>query len=164
MSSRTGPNQLQVSRARVDVESPGLGPMSSQLGSGQCWVSQARPMSSRTSPSQCLEERAWVYVESIGPWPMSSREGPSWCQVERAQADVESFELGPKSSRLGSDRCRVVRAWTNVEGVRIYDFKLEGGELFKEGFYKLLSLEWKYFKKTLIKKSVFQNIKQKAQY
>ena len=32
--------------------------------------------------------------------------------------------------------------------------------MFKEGFYKLLSLEWKYFKKTLIKKSVFQNIKQ----
>ena len=25
--------------------------------------------------------------------------------------------------------------------VRIYGFKLEGGELFKEGFYKLLSLE-----------------------
>ena len=51
--------------------------------------------------------------------------------------------------------------------VRIYGFKLEGGgggESFKEGFCKLLSLEWKYFKKTLIKKSVFQNIKQKAQY
>ena len=36
-----------------------------------------------------------------------------------------------------------------------------GGELFKKDFRKLLSLEWKYFKKTLIKKSVFQNIKQK---
>ncbi len=35
-----------------------------------------------------------------------------------------------------------------------------GGEVFKKDFRKLLSLEWKYFKKTLIKKSVFQNIKQ----
>ena len=36
-----------------------------------------------------------------------------------------------------------------------------GGELFMKDFRKLLSLEWKYFKKTLIKNSVFQNIKQK---
>ena len=35
-----------------------------------------------------------------------------------------------------------------------------GGELFKKDFCKLLSLEWKYFNKTLIKKSVFQIIKQ----
>jgi len=45
--------------------------------------------------------------------------------------------------------------------VRIYGLKREGGELFKKDFRKLLSLEWKYFKKTLIKNSVFQNIKQK---
>jgi len=45
--------------------------------------------------------------------------------------------------------------------VRIYGLKLEGGELFKKDFRKLLSLEWKYCKKTLIKNSVFQNIKQK---
>ena len=45
--------------------------------------------------------------------------------------------------------------------VRIYGLKREGGELFKKDFRKLLSLEWKYFKKTLIKKSVFQNIKQR---
>ena len=50
-----------------------------------------------------------------------------------------------------------------VAYVRIYDFKLEGSELFKESFRNLFCLEWKYFKKTLIKKSVFQNIKQKAQ-
>ena len=37
----------------------------------------------------------------------------------------------------------------------------KGGELFKNDFRKLLSLEWKYFKKTLTKNSVFQNIKQK---
>ena len=37
------------------------------------------------------------------------------------------------------------------------------GELFKESFHKLLSLEWNYFEKTLIKKSIFQNIMQKAQ-
>ena len=36
-----------------------------------------------------------------------------------------------------------------------------GGELFKKDFRKLSSLEWKYFNKTLIKNSVFQNIKQK---
>ena len=36
-----------------------------------------------------------------------------------------------------------------------------GDELFKKDFRKILSLEWKYFKKTLIKNSVFQNIKQK---
>jgi len=29
--------------------------------------------------------------------------------------------------------------------VRMYGFKLEGGEWFKEGFHKLLSLEWNYF-------------------
>ena len=39
-----------------------------------------------------------------------------------------------------------------------------GGELFKKGFHKLLSLEWKYFKKTLIKKSVYSKHKAKAQY
>jgi len=33
--------------------------------------------------------------------------------------------------------------------------------MFKKDFRKLLSLEWKYFKKTLIKELVFQNIKQK---
>ena len=49
--------------------------------------------------------------------------------------------------------------------VGIYDFKLEGGgELFKEGFRKLLSLEWNYFENTLIEKSVFQNTKLKAQH
>jgi len=36
-----------------------------------------------------------------------------------------------------------------------------GSELFKKDFRKILSLEWKYFNKTLIKNSVFQNIKQK---
>jgi len=45
--------------------------------------------------------------------------------------------------------------------VRMYGLKREGGELFKKDFRKLLSLEWKYFNKTLIKNSVFQNIKQK---
>ena len=45
--------------------------------------------------------------------------------------------------------------------VRIYGLKREGGELFKKDFPKLSSLELKYFKKTLIKKSVFQNIKQR---
>ena len=48
--------------------------------------------------------------------------------------------------------------------VRIYGFKLEGGELFKEGFRKLLILEWNYFVKTLIEKSVFQNTKLNAQH
>ena len=42
----------------------------------------------------------------------------------------------------------------------MYGFKLEGGEWFKEGFRKLLSLEWNYFEKYLIKKSVCQNTKQ----
>jgi len=35
------------------------------------------------------------------------------------------------------------------------------GELFKKDFTKLLSLEWKFFEKTLIKDSLFQNKKQK---
>jgi len=42
----------------------------------------------------------------------------------------------------------------------MYGFKLEGGEWFKEGFRKLLSLEWNYFENNLIKKSVCQNTKQ----
>jgi len=44
----------------------------------------------------------------------------------------------------------------------MYGFKLEGGggEWFKESFRKLLSLEWNYFEKYLIKKSVCQNTKQ----
>jgi len=48
--------------------------------------------------------------------------------------------------------------------VRMYGFKLEVGEWFKEGFRKLLSLEWNYFEIILIKKSVFQNTKLKAQH
>ena len=48
--------------------------------------------------------------------------------------------------------------------VRMDGFKLEGGEWFKEGFRKLLSLEWNYFEKQLIRKSVCQNTKQKAQH
>jgi len=32
-----------------------------------------------------------------------------------------------------------------------------GCELFKKDFSKLLSLEWKFFERTLIKDSVFQN-------
>ena len=38
-----------------------------------------------------------------------------------------------------------------------------GGELFKKDFSKLLSLEWKFFKRTLIKNSVFQIKTAKAQ-
>jgi len=48
--------------------------------------------------------------------------------------------------------------------VRMYGFKLEGGEWFKEGFQKLLSLECNCFENNLIKKSVCQNTKQKAQH
>jgi len=44
------------------------------------------------------------------------------------------------------------------------DFKLEGGELFKEGFRKLLSQEWNYLKKQLISNPVCQNNKQKQKY
>ena len=60
-------------------------------------------------------------------------------------------------------RLSMFNNFNSVASVRIYGFKLEGGELFKESFRKLFSLEWN-FKKTLIKKSVFQNIKQKAQH
>jgi len=42
-------------------------------------------------------------------------------------------------------------------------FKLEGGELFKESFRKLLSQEWNYLKKQLIRNSVCQINKQKQQ-
>ena len=44
---------------------------------------------------------------------------------------------------------------------RIYGLKREGGELFKKDFSKLLTLERKFFKRTLIKNSVFQNKQQK---
>ena len=45
-------------------------------------------------------------------------------------------------------------------------FKLEGGggELFKEGFRKLLKQEWNYLKKKLIRNSVCQNNNKKQQY
>ena len=43
-------------------------------------------------------------------------------------------------------------------------FKLEGGELFKEGFRKLLKQEWNYLKKQLIRNSVYQNSNKKQQY
>jgi len=48
----------------------------------------------------------------------------------------------------------------------MYDFKLEGGggEWFKAGFQKLLSLEWTFFQIQLIKNSVCQNTKLKAQH
>ena len=32
--------------------------------------------------------------------------------------------------------------------VRMYDFKLEGGELFKGGFHKLFNLEWNSLQET----------------
>jgi len=48
--------------------------------------------------------------------------------------------------------------------VRLDGFKLEGGELFKEGFRKLLNKEWNYFKKQMIRNSVCQNNKQKQQH
>jgi len=47
--------------------------------------------------------------------------------------------------------------------VRIYGLKREGGELFKKDFNKILSLESKFFKRTLIKDSVFQIKTAKAQ-
>ena len=40
--------------------------------------------------------------------------------------------------------------------VRMDGFKLEGGELFKEDFRKLLKQEWIYLKKQLIRNSVYQ--------
>ena len=48
--------------------------------------------------------------------------------------------------------------------VKIYGLKREGGEFFKKDFQKLLNLEWKYFKKTLIKNSIFPKHKAKSQY
>jgi len=48
--------------------------------------------------------------------------------------------------------------------VRKDDFKLEGGELFKEGFRKLLKQEWNFFKKQMITNSVCQITKQKQQH
>jgi len=42
----------------------------------------------------------------------------------------------------------------------MYDFKLEGGECFKEGFRKLLSLEWNYFEKTWLRIQFAKNTKQ----
>ena len=47
-----------------------------------------------------------------------------------------------------------------VKVVRIDGFKLEGGELFKEGFRKLFKQEWNYLKKQLIQK--FSSPKQQA--
>jgi len=43
-----------------------------------------------------------------------------------------------------------------ITTVRIYGLKREGGELFTKDFSKLLSLERKFFKRTLIKDSDFQ--------
>ena len=46
------------------------------------------------------------------------------------------------------------------------DFKLEGGggELFKKGFRKLLSQEWNYFEKQMIRNSVCLNTNQKQHH
>jgi len=46
----------------------------------------------------------------------------------------------------------------------MYDFKLERGEWFKEGFHKLLSLEWNYFEKTWLRIQFVKNTKQKAHH
>ena len=43
--------------------------------------------------------------------------------------------------------------------VRMYGFKLEGGEWLKEDFRKLLSLEWNHFEKNLNQNSVCQKHK-----
>jgi len=43
-----------------------------------------------------------------------------------------------------------------VDCVRIYGFKLEGGELFKENFRKLLKQESIYLRKQLIRNLVYQ--------
>jgi len=42
----------------------------------------------------------------------------------------------------------------------MYDFKLEGGEWFKKGFRKLLSLEWNSFEKTWFRIQLAKNTKQ----
>ena len=44
--------------------------------------------------------------------------------------------------------------------VRMYGFKLEGGQLFKEGFRKLFSLEWNSLQETRLR---IQLAKNKAQ-
>jgi len=41
-------------------------------------------------------------------------------------------------------------------------FKLEGGELFKENFCKLLKQEWIYLRKLLIRNSVYQKQQTKS--
>ena len=46
--------------------------------------------------------------------------------------------------------------------VRMDGFKLEGGELFKEGFRKILSQEWNYLKKQLIRNPVCQKQQEKT--
>ena len=62
--------------------------------------------------------------------------------------------------------CDLDHQWSSKISVtvRIGGFKLEGGELFKEGFRKLLSQEWNYLKKQLIKNPVCQITKLKAQH
>jgi len=44
--------------------------------------------------------------------------------------------------------------------VRMYGFKLEGGEWFKESFRKVLSLEWNHFEKTWLRNQFSKNTKQ----
>jgi len=120
MSSRTTPSKCRVSWAWVDVESIGPGPISSRSGPCQCRISQAG-----------------ADVEPNGPGPMSSRTGTSWCRVSRAE--VEPIWPGPMSSRAGSIQCRVSRARVDVKpngpkpmscllGLIVPKFK-RGGEL-----------------------------------
>jgi len=89
MSSRSGPIQFQVVRARTYVESSELGPMFSHPGPDRCRVVCAR-----------------VDVDSFGPEPMSIRPSPGRCLVVRALADVEPSRSG---------RCRVELVRIQVE-------------------------------------------------
>jgi len=70
----------------------------------------------------------------------------------------------PQWASLLRGNAKVEQHGSTVTSVRMYGFKLKGGEWFKEGFQKLLSLEWTFFQIQLIENSVCQNTKLKAQH
>ena len=89
------------------------------------------------------------------------RLGPSkdtWCEFHQAFHNLRNcLALGHQFNELVSDGFLKEYLEENQEApVRMDGYKLEGGELFKEDFRKLLKLELIYLKKQLIRNTVYQ--------
>ena len=128
MSGRAGPWRCRVERARGDVGTSGLGPISSRIGlspcSGRCRDESVQTHLETSRPGQCPTKSPRADVKSSGWWLISGLAGVGqhrleMMRVKRARDDIVPRGPRPMLKRVDQSRYRAESAWANVEQSRV---------------------------------------------